>query len=99
MPDSNGAAQERTVTLVNITPEGCCILTGGATVIPGVAVLVRLESGEALTGEVRWFDGERAGISFDYYLTAERVEYLRREHSTFLSDTDQSQSGQQRSVC
>lgn len=80
--------EESGVTLVNITPEGCCMTTGGVRLTPGAAVLVRLENGEALTGQVRWFDGEKAGIEFDRYLSPARVEYLRREHSTFLSETD-----------
>ncbi len=87
------------VTLVNITPEGCCMATAGIELRPGTAVLIRLESGEALTGEVRWCNAGRAGILFEHYLPAARVEYLRREHSTFLSDTDQSQGRVQRSVC
>jgi hypothetical protein len=87
------------VTLVNITPEGCCMTTGGITLAQGVAVLVRLESGEALTGLVRWCDGEKAGIEFDHYLTPARVEYLRREHTTFLSEADRAAPRVQRSVC
>lgn len=79
---------ESGVTLVNITPEGCCMTTGTARVTPGTAVLVRLENGEALTGLVRWHDGDKAGIEFDRLLSPARVEYLRREHSTFLSETD-----------
>lgn len=97
-PDAANA-EDRGVTLVNITPEGCCMTTGGATLTPGTAVLVRLESGESLTGRVRWCDGEKAGIEFEHYLTPARVEYLRREHSTFLSETDWSQQKVQRSVC
>lgn len=90
---------DRGVTLVNITPEGCCMTTGGATLASGTAVLVRLETGEALTGLVRWCDGEKAGIEFEHYLTPARVDYLRREHSTFLSETDWSMRRVQRSVC
>ena len=81
--DGDGVG-DRGVTLVNITPE---------------AVLVRLETGEALTGLVRWCDGEKAGIEFEHYLTPARVDYLRREHSTFLSETDWSMRRVQRSVC
>lgn len=92
-PDPGG------VTLVNITPEGCCMTTGGTMLRPGTAVLIRLESGESLTGEVRWCNEGQAGILFHHYLTPARVEYLRREHSTFLSGTDLSQGKIQRSVC
>lgn len=87
------------VTLVNITPEGCCMNTGGTPLKPGVAVLIRLETGEALTGQVRWCNEEQAGILFDHYLPTARVEYLRREHSTFLSEADQFQGKVQRPAC
>ena len=89
---------ERGVTLVNITPEGCCMTLGGTTLQRGIAVLVRLENGEALTGVVRWCDGEKAGIAFDRYLSPERVDYLRREQSTFLSESDWTHYRAQRSV-
>ncbi|MBC2667347.1 hypothetical protein H7F51_17650 [Novosphingobium flavum] len=91
--------QDGGVTLVNITPEGCCMTTGGLNLAPMTAVLIRLETGESLTGMVRWCDGEKAGVEFYHYLTPARVEYLRREHSTFLSETDWSLKSVQRSVC
>lgn len=90
--------EDQGVTLVNITPEGCCITTGGVTLQRGVAVLIRLENGEALTGQVRWCDNERAGIEFDSYLPPHRVEYLRREQTSFLSESDRSQPSVRRSV-
>ncbi len=89
---------DRGVTLVNITPEGCCMTLGGTTLQRGIAVLVRLQNGEALTGVVRWFDGEKAGIEFDRYLSQDRVDYLRREQSTFLSESDWTHHRVQRSV-
>lgn len=98
-PASDAAAQDTGVTLVNITPEGCCMTTGGATLAPATAVLVRLESGDALTGWVRWCDGEKAGIEFERYLSPARVDYLRREHTTFMAEADHSQFKVQRSVC
>ena len=91
-------AEEQGVTLVNVTPEGCCMTTGGLALQRGVAVLVRLENGEALTGQVRWCDDERAGIEFDSYLPQHRVDYLRREQTTFLGETDHSQLAVRRSV-
>ncbi len=90
---------DRGVTLVNITPEGCCMTTSDHKLTSGMAVLVRLETGESLTGFVRWCDGEKAGIEFEHYLSPARVEYLRREHSTFLSESDWSERRIQRSVC
>lgn len=98
-PGADGSERDNGVTLVNITPEGCCMTTGGTALSVNTAVLVRLESGESLTGWVRWFDGEKAGVEFDQLLAADRVEYLRREHSTFLSEVDWSQRRVQRSVC
>ncbi len=97
--DNGGASQGRIVTLVNFSAGGCCMVTEGTRLAPGTAVLLRLGSGETLTGLVRWFDGERAGVAFDYSLTPARVEYLRREHSTFLSETDWAQTGVERPVC
>jgi hypothetical protein len=73
--------------------------TGGQALTPMTAVLIRLETGESLTGMVRWCDGEKAGVEFHHYLPQARVEYLRREHSTFLSETDWSMKTVQRSVC
>jgi len=95
----DGESADTGVTLVNITPEGCCMTTGGAMLANETAVLVRLESGEALTGWVRWCDGEKAGIEFDRLLSPSRVEFLRREHSSFLAEADHSQFKVQRSVC
>lgn len=86
------------VTLINITPEGCCMTTGGTTLQRGAAVLVRLENGEALAGLVRWCDGERAGIEFDHYLPQSRVDCLRREQTSFLSEADRNQPRAVRSV-
>lgn len=98
--DDNGpASQGRSVTLVNFSAGGCCMMTEGTRLAPGTAVRLRLGSGETLTGLVRWFDGERAGVAFDYSLTPARVEYLRREHSTFLSETDWTQTRVERPVC
>jgi hypothetical protein len=97
--EATSGVDEDGVTLVNITPEGCCMLTGGAILVRGTAVLIRLDSGEGLTGVIRWCDGEKAGVEFDHYLPRERVDYFRREHSTFLSESDPNQHKVQRSVC
>ena len=94
-----GEGAEAGVTLVNINSEGCCLTTGGVTLHEGTPVLVRLESGDSLNGIVRWFDGEKAGLAFQYHLPPARVEYLRREHSTFLSEADTTIGKVQRSVC
>jgi len=90
---------EAGVTLVNINSEGCCLTTGGVNLAQGTPVLVRLESGDSLSGIVRWFDGEKAGLAFEHYLPPARVEYLRREHSTFLAEADTTIGKVQRSVC
>ncbi|MFC3173403.1 PilZ domain-containing protein [Novosphingobium bradum] len=90
---------ESGVTLVNINSEGCCLTTGGATLATGTPVLVRLESGDSLQGTVRWCDGEKAGLAFQFHLPPARVEYLRREHTTFLAEADGTVGKVQRSVC
>jgi len=96
---SAGEGAEAGVTLVNINSQGCCLTTGGVTLREGTAVLVRLESGDTIQGIVRWFDGEKAGLAFEHVLPAARVEYLRREHSTFLAEADTTIGKVQRSVC
>lgn len=90
---------ESGVTLVNINSDGCCLTTGGVTLHPGTPVVVRLESGDSVSGIVRWFDGEKAGLAFEHYLPPARVDYLRREHSTFLAEADTTIGKVQRSVC
>lgn len=97
MAAADGA--ENSITLVNINADGCCVTTGGATLQPGTPVLVRLESGDSLSGTVRWCDGEKAGLAFAYQLPPARVDYFRREHSTFLAESDTSVGKVQRSVC
>lgn len=82
------AEADRDVTIVNITPEGCCIVLNGATMKLGASILLRLESDECLTGSVRWVRDGRAGVLFEEYLEPRRLDYLRREHSTFLSEID-----------
>ncbi|HET9627924.1 MAG TPA: PilZ domain-containing protein [Novosphingobium sp.] len=96
---SAAGESEAGVTLVNINSEGCCLTTGGVTLQEGTPVLVRLESGDSLSGIVRWFDGEKAGLAFTHSLPPARVEYLRREHSTFLSEADTTIGKVQRPVC
>lgn len=95
---NTGEGDDQGVMLVNITPEGCCMTTGGVTLQRGAAVLVRLENGEALTGLVRWCDDEKAGIEFDHFLPQSRVDYLRREQTSFLAEADRNQPLVRRSV-
>ena len=86
------------VLLVNITPEGCCMATGGMTLRVGQPVNIRLSGGEGLTGIVRWANDEQAGIEFETPLARARVDYLRREHSTFLCDVAWPETPVKRSV-
>jgi len=97
MSAADGA--ESGVTLVNINAQGCCLTTGGLTLHPDTPVVVRLETGDSLSGIVRWFDGEKAGLAFEHHMPAARVEYLRREHTTFLAESDTSVGKVVRSVC
>lgn len=92
------AEQDCDVVIVNVTPEGCCLTLNGAVMAVGQHVLIRLESGEALTGTVRWVRDGQAGLLFEDYLDKKRLEYLRREHSTFLSEHDWQDEPVQRSV-
>ena len=74
------------------------MLTNGIPMHVGSPVLLRLESDEALTGTVRWVKDDQAGILFDEYLDRRRLEYLRREHSTFLSEVEWDGETRARSV-
>ncbi|MEO5598083.1 MAG: PilZ domain-containing protein [Novosphingobium sp.] len=87
------------VVIVNFTQEGCCIDLNGTAAQVGQPTLVRLESGDALTGTVRWVKNGKAGLEFDHPVSRQRVEYLRREHSTFLSESEWPDKPVQRSVC
>lgn len=93
------ADEDRDVVLVNITQEGCCMELGETEVKVGSPVLIRLESGDALTGEVRWMRDGLAGVQFEEILPRPRMEFLRREHSTFLSEVEPSEEPVLRSVC
>ncbi len=87
------------VVTVNFTQEGCCIELNGSVVQVGQSTLLRLETGDALTGTVRWAKNGQAGLEFDFPISRERVEYLRREHSTFLSESEWPEEPVKRSVC
>ena len=93
------AGQDRDVIIVNITLEGCCLEVRASVLQTGQHILIRLETGESLTGVVRWTRDNRAGILFDEYLDRRHLDYLRRTHSTFLSGSDWPDSGVERPVC
>ncbi|MEP7223310.1 MAG: PilZ domain-containing protein [Novosphingobium sp.] len=78
--------EDSEVVIVNFTQEGCCLKLNGAAAQVGQSTLVRLETGDALTGTVRWVKNGQAGLEFDHQMPRDRVEYLRREHSSFLSE-------------
>ncbi len=92
-------ARARDVVLVNITPEGCCMTVREDAAPPvGSAVLIRLVTGDALLGTIRWVRSGQAGVLFDIAIGRARVDQLRREHSTFLSEIDVAERPAQRSV-
>ncbi len=92
------AGEDQEVVVVNVTPDGCCMTLNGQVMQIGQHVLIRLESDDTLTGTVRWVRDGQAGVEFDEGLDRQRVEYLRREHSTFLSEVEWSDERVQRSV-
>ncbi len=92
------AGEDQDVVIVNVTPEGCCMTLNDQAMQIGQHVLIRLESGDALTGTVRWMRDGQAGVQFDESLDRKRVDYLRREHSTFLSEVEWSDERVPRSI-
>jgi len=91
--------EDSEVVIVNFTHAGCCIELNGAAVQVGQSTLVRLETGDALIGTVRWARNGQAGLEFDVPISRQRVDYLRREHSTFLSESEWPDETVMRSVC
>ncbi|MFM5932417.1 MAG: PilZ domain-containing protein [Novosphingobium sp.] len=93
------AAQgDHDVVIINVDSYGCCLEPKGPCPGVGQQLLIRLESGESLTGEVRWTRDGRVGVAFNEVFDRTRVEYLRREHSTFLSETEWPEEKVVRSV-
>lgn len=92
------AEAECDIVIVNVTPEGCCIALNGAVMSVDQHILIRLETGDALNGMVRWIRDGQAGVLFDDFVDRGRLEYLRREHSTFLCEHEWSDEAVQRSV-
>ncbi len=90
--------EDSDVVIVNFTQEGCCIELNGAAVQVGQSTLVRLETGDGLIGTVRWTKNGQAGLEFDHPISRQRVEYLRREHSTFLAESEWPDEAVKRSV-
>jgi len=93
------AGEDRDVVIVNITVEGCCLRIKPGVLRSGQHILIRLESGEALTGVIRWTRADQAGVLFDEYLDRRRLDYLRREHSTFLAASPWPDTGTERPAC
>jgi hypothetical protein len=65
----------------DISAKGCCITTNGLFVRVGLKVVIRPEGLEGLMGEVRWIEGERAGIEFEHPLYEPVVDHLARIHA------------------
>jgi len=68
--------------IADLSPEGCCVVTGDLFVKVGARVLIRPEGLEGLTGIVRWIEGNRAGIEFDRPLYPPVFEHLVKLHSS-----------------
>ena len=92
------AGEDQDVVIINVTPEGCCMALNGQVMQIGQHVLIRLETDDSLSGTVRWVRDGQVGVQFDEALDRKRVDYLRREHSTFLSEVEWSDEPVQRSV-
>lgn len=68
--------------ILDLTAEGCCVVTNGLFVKVGARVLVRPQGLEGLTGVVRWIAGTRAGIEFDTPIYGPVFEHLSSMHAS-----------------
>ena len=66
------------VSIVDLTPEGCCIFARGLILREGQAVRITPASFQALPGVVRWNARGYAGIEFDSPLYGPVAEHLQK---------------------
>jgi hypothetical protein len=68
----------RSVTLVNLSADGCCFLVGRMTMKVGDEISIQTLLGETLHGTVKWRKGVRAGVHFAEPLKKSTVDRLGR---------------------
>ena len=66
------------VAIVDLTAEGCCIMTGQTVLEPGQSVTLQPETLSGLRAEVRWVRGDLAGLRFEAPLYGPVCEHLVR---------------------
>jgi hypothetical protein len=78
----NSMGRRSDVILSDISEDGCGITAADGLLKAGQLVVVRLESLEALPGQVVWVRGNRAGVKFERPLYGPVVEHLVRVQLT-----------------
>lgn len=68
----------RSVTLINLSAEGCCLLIGRAKIAVGDEIVVRTLGEQTLHGSVKWIKGMRAGLHFTKPLEQSTLQRLAR---------------------
>jgi PilZ domain len=81
----NSMGRRSDVILSDISEDGCGITVAEGLLKAGQLVVVRLESLEALSGQVAWVRGNRAGVKFERPLYGPVVEHLVRVQLTAAS--------------
>jgi hypothetical protein len=67
--------------LTDISAEGCCVTTRSMFTRTGARVVIRPLGIEALSGTIRWIEGNRAGIEFERPLYGPVVDHLAALYS------------------
>lgn len=65
----------------DISTHGCCVQTNSLFFKVGTRVSIRPDGIEGLTGIVRWIDGDRAGVEFDFPLYAPVLDHIAQRHA------------------
>lgn len=60
----------------DVSAEGCCLRLRGLYVRVGARLMLRPEGLEALTGLVRWVEGDLVGIEFERVMYAPVIDHL-----------------------
>ncbi len=62
--------------VIDLSPEGCCVITNSLFVKVGARVMIKPEGLEGISGIVRWIEGTKAGVFFDTPLYGPIVDHM-----------------------